>query len=207
MISLFTFTITGLVLGLNGLIPGPLFTLIVAETLRHNIREGIKVAISPLFTDLPIVLFSILVLSRLAEQRIIMGIISLAGSAFLIYLACESISYSGAERVAGAAKPRSLKKGIITNFLNPAPYMFWFSVGAPTFVRALDKGISSAIFFISAFYMTLIGSMVMIAEISGRSRHFLKSRYYVRLIRFLGIMLLIFAVIFIRNGAKYMGWL
>lgn len=204
MTSSLTFLITGFLLGLSGLIPGPLFTLVVTETLRHNIKEGIKVAASPLITDLPIVLVTILILSRLSEQQTVLGIISFAGSAFLLYLAFESVSFKGTEIDPGETRSRSLEKGIITNFLNPSPYIFWFSIGAPTFVRAMDLGIAYAILFIISFYTTLIGSMIIIAIITYKSRNFLSSRYYINLIRSLGVVLLIFAVIFLRNGIKYM---
>ncbi|MBT4876955.1 MAG: LysE family translocator, partial [Desulfobacula sp.] len=39
----------GMVLGLSaGLAPGPLLTLVISETLLHDIRAGIKVAMAPL---------------------------------------------------------------------------------------------------------------------------------------------------------------
>jgi len=45
-----------LVQGFNaGISPGSLSTLIIAQTLRHNLREGMKVAIAPILTDAPIV--------------------------------------------------------------------------------------------------------------------------------------------------------
>lgn len=200
-----TYIISGFVFGLSGLVPGPLLTLVITETLRHNIKEGIKVATSPLITDLPIVLITILILSRLSEQQTVLGIISFSGSAFLLYLAFESISFKGTKIVPGETRPRSLEKGIITNFLNPSPYIFWFSIGAPTFVRAMDLGMVPAILFIISFYTTLIGSMMLIAIITDKSRHFLNSKYYINLIRSLGVVLLFFAVIFLRNGIKYMG--
>ncbi len=56
----------GTVFGLSaGFAPGPLLTLVITQTLRHDIREGVKVAMAPLITDLPIILLSLLVLSRL----------------------------------------------------------------------------------------------------------------------------------------------
>ncbi|MCD6225405.1 MAG: hypothetical protein J7K32_07820 [Deltaproteobacteria bacterium] len=51
-----TFLTAGTILGLSaGLIPGPLLTLVISETLRHNIKAGIKIAVAPLLTDLPII--------------------------------------------------------------------------------------------------------------------------------------------------------
>jgi len=51
---------TGIAFGsAGGLSPGPTMTLVVAQTLRHGLREGLKVAIAPLLTDAPIVILAI----------------------------------------------------------------------------------------------------------------------------------------------------
>ena len=55
---------SGMLLGLSaGLSPGPMLTLVVSQTLRHGIQEGVKVAFAPLLTDTPIVIACLLFLS------------------------------------------------------------------------------------------------------------------------------------------------
>ncbi len=200
-----TYIISGFLLGLSGLIPGPLFTLVVSETLKHGIKEGIKISASPLITDLPIILVTILIFSRLSEIDHVLGIIAFIGSAFLIYLSFESLSFKGISNDSGSRKSHAVKKGVIANFLNPSPYIFWFSIGAPTVVKAYEEGIFYASIFVIIFYLTLIGSKVGIAVVTGKSKSFLSSTCYLYLIRFLGIVLLLFAVIFIRSGLGYFG--
>jgi threonine/homoserine/homoserine lactone efflux protein len=47
---------TGIVLGLSaGLSPGPLMTLVVAESLKGGASAGIRIALAPLVTDAPII--------------------------------------------------------------------------------------------------------------------------------------------------------
>jgi len=203
MSSELTFIISGFILGLSGLIPGPLFTLVVSETLKHGIKEGVKISVSPLITDLPIILITILILSKLSGIDHVLGIIAFAGSAYLIYLAFESMSFKGIGPVSDGQKSHSMRKGIIANLLNPSPYIFWFSVGAPTIVKAFNESIISAALFLATFYLTLVGSKVIIAFITGKSKDFLSSRYYIYLIRFLGVVLLSFAIFFIRSGLQY----
>ena len=61
------FFLIGTLLGLSaGLSPGPLLTLLVTETLRHNSKAGINVAISPIITDLPIILLTVFILGQLS---------------------------------------------------------------------------------------------------------------------------------------------
>jgi len=201
-----TFLFSGVVFGLSaGLSPGPLLTLVISETLKHDIKEGIKVSIAPLLTDLPIVLITILVLSRLSNMLPALGVVSLLGCAFLTYLGYESISFRGVDVDVEQAKPQSVRKGVIANFLNPSPYMFWFTIGAPLVLKALKIGLFSASLFILGFYVFLVGSKVLVAIVVGKSRFFLKSRNYVYTIRFLGVILLVFAVLFLKDSFELFG--
>ena len=46
----------GILLGVSaGVSPGPLFALVIAETLHHGTKAGLRVALVPLVTDMPIV--------------------------------------------------------------------------------------------------------------------------------------------------------
>ena len=80
------------VLGLSaGFSPGPLLALVIAQTLRYGTREGIKVSIAPLVTDAPIIAISVFLISRLAKIHSVLGLISIVGGIFVIYLAWETI--------------------------------------------------------------------------------------------------------------------
>ncbi len=204
MTSEITFLLSGIAFGLSGgLTPGPLLTLVISETLKHGTREGIKISMAPLLTDLPIVFATIFILSRLSDMMPILGTISLLGGLFLIYLGYESISFKGADIDFKYVKPQSMKKGVVANFLNPNPYMFWFTIGAPMVIKAMDKSLVAASIFILFFYFLLVGSKVFVAVVVGKSRFFLKSNNYIYTIRFLGIILFLFAIFFLKDSLKY----
>ncbi len=206
MMEAMGYLISGVVFGTAaGISPGPLLTLVIAETIKHSKREGIKVASAPIITDLPIVMASIYVIAKLSHSDLLLGIISIFGAAFIGYLACESITVKGVELDLGKVKPRSLRKGVITNFLNPHPYLFWIAVGAPVTLKAFEDSFLSAFSFILGFYLCLIGSKVLIALVVDRSKDFLKSSAYVYILRVLGVILLIFSGLFIRDGLKFFG--
>ena len=81
MIQSAAFLFSGIIFGLvGGLSSGPLLTLVISETLKHNRKEGIKVAVAPLITDLPIVLVTVFILSRLSKFNSILGTISFLGA-------------------------------------------------------------------------------------------------------------------------------
>ncbi|WP_243684857.1 hypothetical protein [Methanosarcina barkeri] len=77
MLDLIEFLALGSFLGLAaGTSPGPLLAVTISETLQYGKWEGIKVAVSPLITDLPIVLSVLYVLSHLKSYDFIIGIIA-----------------------------------------------------------------------------------------------------------------------------------
>ena len=135
-----TSLVAGVVLGLSsGLSPGPLLTLVISQTLTHGIKEGIKIAVAPLLTDVPIILIAVFVLTRLAHFQPILGSISLVGGVFVLYLAYDCFRTGRLEVNIQDAEPQSLSKGVLVNALNPHPYLFWVAVGAPMMIRAWGK--------------------------------------------------------------------
>ena len=198
------FLITGILLGLAaGFSPGPLLVLVISETMQHNVRAGIKVAMAPVITDLPIVLLSILVLVKLAAFKQILGWVSLAGGGLVFYLGYQSIRTKAFEIGPEPGVISSpLKKGVLMNLLNPNPYLFWLSVGAPTTVKALSFGYPAVIAFIGSFYLFLVGSKIVLAIATGQSKKFLSWRLYMFTIRVLGVLLMALALFIVWDGFK-----
>ncbi len=206
MNDLYQYLAMGFVFGLSaGISPGPLLTLVVTETLRHGVKEGIKVAIAPLITDIPIILITTFVLSKFTSINFFLALMSIAGGLFIGYLAWESLKTKSVVINIAKAKPQSLQRGIITNALSPHPYLFYFVVGGPIILKAAAINILTPIAFVIAFTATLVGSKIVVALIVEKSRSFLKSTKYIYTMRILGAILLMFAVVFFKEGIHYLG--
>ena len=135
------FVVPGIVLGLAaGLAQGPLLVLVVAYSVRHGTREGVKVAIAPLITGLLIIGLAVLALTRVTQADRFLGAIAIGGATFLAYLSYESLTVGLQSAVADPPGTRSLRTGVIANLLNPHPYLFWLTIGAPTVIRAGESG-------------------------------------------------------------------
>ena len=202
------FLSAGIILGLAaGFAPGPLLVLVISETLRHGIRAGLKVSIAPLVTDVPIILVSLLLLNRLAGYRPVLGCISILGGLFILYLAYESLKTRGVELNLSAVKASSFKKGVVTNALNPHPYIFYMTVGTPIIYRSIQHNILATLSFVGSFLVLLVGSKVVLAMVVERSRSFLKGRLYIWVMRVLGVLLIIFSMVLLRDGLELLGWL
>ena len=198
--------ILGLLLGGSaGFAPGPLLTLVISETLRHGARSGIRVAVAPLVTDLPIILVTLLLLSRLSGLDGVLGVIAIAGGLFVLSMGVESLRVEGVEMGQEAVAPRSFLKGVMANALSPHPYLFWLTVGAPITAKALESGVTPAALFVASFYGALVGSKVLLAVVAGRSRAFLSGRLYRAVLRLLGLLLILLAIALVYDGLERLG--
>ena len=200
-LDIIEFFVLGAFLGLAaGMSPGPLLAITISETLQHGKWEGIKVAVSPLITDLPIILSVFFVLSHLKSYNSLIGLISFSGASYLIYSGVESLKIKPNSIELNSEKKDALKKGVIVNFGNPHPYIFWISIGGPIIIKSLNTHFWAVILFVFGFYSFLVGSKVIIALIVERSKSFINSKYYFSIIRILGIAQIIFGLTFIRLG-------
>ena len=193
--------ISGVVLGVSaGASPGPLLALVISQTLQYGPREGMKVALAPLLTDLPIILVSLLILSRFSEVNWVLALLSLVGGGYVLYLAYESIRAGAVALDEAPAAPQSIRRGGLVNALSPHPYLFWITVGGPLMVGWRAENPAAPAFFILGFYVFLVGTKIGVALVVGRSRRFLSGRLYRYIIRGLGVMLAVFGVLLIRGA-------
>lgn len=198
---------SALILGLAaGFGPGPLTALIISESLKFDFRAGLKVALAPLLTDLPIILISFYFLNEFKDSNLFLGIISLVGGIFVLYIGystfkTKSISLSDKPEI-----PRSMLKGVLVNVLSPHPYLFWFSIGGPIFIKGMQENILGGILFISLFYFLLIGAKITIALIAVKSKRYLHGKAYFITMKVLAILLFVFGLYLIKDGLTLAGW-
>lgn len=189
------FVLAGLVLGLGaGLAPGPLMALVVTTTLASGFRAGVRVAFSPLVTDVVVIAVSVLVVGALPGRAT--AALGVAGGLYVMWLGIEALrdrpvriedrvpvedavpaaaaedaatSAAGADRRTG---PDPLRRGALLNLLSPHPWVFWIAVGGPLLVAAWTSSPLAAVGFLAAFYLLLVGCKVLLAAaVAGGRRH------------------------------------
>lgn len=201
MISMIGYLLAGISLGLTaGFSPGPLFAIVIAQTLRHGLKEGMKAAVSPLITDIPIIFVCLFLLTALSAYKPILGMVSIVGAVFLLYLAYENLKTKEMAVECPAAEANSVFTGAAVNALSPHPYLFWLMVGGPMIMNAYEQGIYSAVIFIISFYFCLVGAKIMLAVAVNKSRVFLAGAAYAYTLKALGVLLIILAFILFKDG-------
>ena len=170
--------LVGVMLGLSaGFAPGPLLALVITQTLKHNVKEGMLTATAPILTDAPIILLSFFILNKLSEFGAVLGLVTAIGGGYVFYLSWETMNTGPVKTEISLIEPRSLRKGILVNALNPHPYLFWVTVGIPFVLKIQGEHPFAAWGFILSFFSLLIGSKILIAVIVGKFRRFLEGRF------------------------------
>ena len=207
--------LAGLVLGLgSGVSPGPLLALAISTTMRRGLRAGLLVVSAPLVTDTLFIVLTVTVISQLSPT-IVAGL-SLVGAAVIAWFAWENAREARRADIAALRTEPPTESGnrltrltrqpllqaATVNVLNPAPWLFWISAGAPLLIGFADQGWGLVIAFLVAFYVAIIGSKALLVVAIAAGRHRLSTRGYRLILAGVAIMLAILAVGLAINGVR-----
>ena len=188
--------IAGATLGLvEGIKPGPLLTMVIRETLSGGLRAGLWTAAAPIFTDGPLVIFSLFAAAWIATNPSALLVITLAGAIFLAQMGYECFGLEPPNMDEDAPPPTgSFLRGIITNLLNPNVYVFWFLIGGPLMASAADEEILAPIAYAITFLVTIMLTKATIAYAIHRASGNISATVYRRLLAICGIVMIGFSL-------------
>ena len=188
--------IAGATLGIvEGIKPGPLLTMVIRETLSGGLRAGLWTAAAPIFTDGPLVIFSLFAAAWIATNPSTLLAITLAGAIFLAQMGYECFGLEPPNMDEDAPPPTgSFLRGIITNLLNPNVYVFWFLIGGPLMASAADEEILAPIAYAITFLVTIMLTKAAIAYAIHRASGNISATVYRRLLAICGIVMIGFSL-------------
>jgi len=202
----------GLTLGLgSGISPGPLLALAVAVTLRRGTRSGIAVAFGPVVTDTLIILLAVTLVRQLPPLAV--ASLSLLGAVVVTWFAFENIKAARDASIPGLhqevpapAQEKSrlrnhpLAQAALVNIVNPAPWLFWITAGAPLLMSYADRRVPLAVAFLIAFYIAIVGGKAIVVIGIGLGRERISGRVYSILLLIIGLLLLVVAALLAWSG-------
>ena len=188
--------IAGATLGLvEGIKPGPLLTMVIRETLSGGLRAGLWTAAAPIFTDGPLVIFSLFAAVWIATNPSALLAITLAGAIFLAQMGYECFGLEPPNMNEDAPPPTgSFLRGVITNLLNPNVYIFWFLIGGPLMASAADEEILAPIAYAITFLVTIMLTKAAIAYAIHRASGNISATVYRRLLSICGLVMMGFSI-------------
>lgn len=192
----------GLSLGVTaGISPGPLMALMISETIKGGKMRGIRVAVAPLITDVPLILIITFVLRYIKNIHSLLGIISLVGSFLLLYFGYRDLQAGKIGLQTGHVRSNSFRKGILTNLLNPHPYVFWLFIGIPFMMKGSN---TERFLFVLFFLSGIVGSKIGITFIVEKGKSFIETKHYHRIIQSLGMVLVFLGLILLKDAIGYL---
>ena len=177
-----------------GLSPGPLLALVITASLRSGLAGGLRVALAPLITDIPIIALSVIFIGYLPPEAL--RWLGTLGGLVVLWIGVETIR--GAQKAVVPSEPgaqadprRELWRGVLVNALNPHPYLFWVTVGGPALVGGWRVSPWHAFAFVVPFYTLLVGSKILIAWLVSWRAGALSQSWYRRVLAGSGILTLL----------------
>jgi threonine/homoserine/homoserine lactone efflux protein len=139
--------------------PGSLQAYFLSQTMRSGWRRTLPSAFAPLVSDGPIILLVLLFLTRTPDW--LLRSLRVAGGVFILYLAFSALVLYRKQQEPRAnvaeSSQKGLSKAVVTNLLNPNPYIFWSLVAGPILIAAWRESSLYGAGFLFGFYGTLIG--------------------------------------------------
>jgi threonine/homoserine/homoserine lactone efflux protein len=154
---------------------GALHNLLMNITLARGWRYGLLIVLCPLLTDAPIILLMLLLLEQLPESAA--GLLPIVGGFFLLWLAWGAWQqyrnppeFATQGQQEGNLSLKTLFKGMMVNFLNPAPYVFWGAVGGALLQDGFSQSVGHGVAFLLGFYGVFLGIMTAFVVVFDRLR-------------------------------------
>jgi threonine/homoserine/homoserine lactone efflux protein len=160
----------GLLLGATAAAqPGPFQAYLLSQVLRNGPRKTVASAFAPLISDGPIIVLTLLVLTRLPGWAL--DGLRVAGGLFLLYLAWGAFrtfrNAATAEPFPPEASSRGVFKAAAMNLLSPNPWIFWATIGGPILITAWQEAPVNAVAYLVGFYVALIGGLLAFIALFG----------------------------------------
>ena len=204
--------------GFSGaLMPGPLLTINIRESLKTGFWAGPKLILGHAFLEAMLVLALLFGLGSIIELQVSKGIISILGGMFLFWMAYGMLFREGKEGLslqAGkeSSPPENTRRmspvltGALISLANPYWSLWWATLGLGFLMQAREIGPSGIAFFYFGhiFADFLWYSLISLAVSKGKT--YLSPKFYRGIIIVCAIFLFYLSFDFFWHTVKIMGF-
>ncbi|HNV93705.1 MAG: LysE type translocator [Euryarchaeota archaeon ADurb.Bin023] len=209
----------GFGVGLSGAIaPGPLFTATIKDTLKYGPLTGPMMCIGHLFVEISIILGLALGVSYVINIPIVRALIGVVGGIGLLYLGYqmikerkkfESISEESIKNI--GANTRELKNdllppiktGFVFTILNPAMFIWWFTIGNSLIMRGLAIGFMGVFMLFIGHWFADVSWYTFLSVSLSKGKKFISKKVYEVILLACGIFLLYLGITFLYESIPY----
>lgn len=193
------------IIALSGaLVPGPLFSITVAESAKRGFIAGPLIIIGHGILEILMIgllIFGVTPFLTAPSTRLI---ISITGGAMLIYMGYSLIKSAKWARFlisaeGGQKGMNPVFSGIVGSISNPYWFIWWITIGLGYLISSLKFGILGIMVFFTGHIMADLGWYSLISFAVAKGKRILGDRGYRFLLYGCGIFLLIFGAWFLKG--------
>ncbi len=220
MSLLFIFT-TAYAVALSGaLVPGPLLTVAIKESIQQGWRSGLLISAGHGLMEIMLLALFALGLNRLLHSQglslWISMIIGIIGGLMLLYMGVDigrnaiagsfAVDFSGAGNTRSAQPAASplepLKSGLLASIANPYLVLWWFTIGALYVTQALRYGLIGLGSFYAGHILADASVLLFVAVAVTTGKKWLMPAAYSVIMGICSLFLMLLAAFFIYGGVS-----
>lgn len=200
--------VTSFMVALSGaLMPGPLFTVCVADAARRGFATGPLLIAGHAILELALVAGVLLGLGPVLKLPAVAGATALLGGLILIWMGAGMLRGAGsltlavsAESAGGAGAASLVVTGVLASLSNPYWILWWATIGLGYLTSGMKYGITGVAVFFAGHIAADFAWYSAISYSISRGRSLFNDSIYRAVIRVCGAGLLVFAVWFLASA-------
>ncbi|HEX3013387.1 MAG TPA: LysE family transporter [Methanobacterium sp.] len=204
MIEIVLFALTSFGVGLSGaLVPGPMFTVTVSDSIKKGFIAGPMVVLGHIMTEILMMIVILAGLGQILGSQTAAFIIGTVGGMVLIFMGYSTsrsnivLSNIKTEED-GIQKYGSFLKGVITSLSNPYFFIWWATIGLAFMFKGLAlAGIIGLLGFSIGHWLADLSWFSVISLASSRGSKFMNDKTYKAVMTICGAFLVLLGIYFI----------
>ncbi|WP_422443564.1 LysE family transporter [Thermoanaerobacterium sp. DL9XJH110] len=211
--NIYAIFLTAFLVGLSGaMMPGPLVTVAINESLKKGLSANLFVSSGHAFMEALVVLALIAGLGDTLDTPSVAGITAVVGSIILFKMAHDMIKEAWLKKIsldmAGAPdKSKSLGPGfagIFATVSNPYWLLWWATIGSNYTALSLKKGVPGVLSFYIGHVLSDFTWLLLVGLMMVTGKKFINDTVYRGLILVMGVFLGIMSIYFFCSGIRFL---
>ncbi|MBI5074723.1 MAG: LysE family transporter [Nitrospirae bacterium] len=202
--NLAVIAVSSFMIALSGaLVPGPLFTITVSESVRRGASTGPLLILGHAILEILIIVLILAGLSPFLKHETTRYVISLAGGGMLVFMGIMILKDLRSVRLdlsaeSGIKEMNLVLTGIVASLANPYWVIWWATIGLGYLVSSMKYGIAGVVVFFLGHIAADLVWYSLISYAAAKGRKIMGEKAYKIVLAACAVFLIFFGAWFIR---------
>lgn len=205
LVEVILFALGSFLVALSGaLVPGPMLTVTISNSLEKGAIAGPLVVVGHVITETVLLLLLILGLGWVIESNTATILIGTIGGLVLIYMGYQISQSSPPHLLENEKAPNkygSVFSGILSSVSNPYFFIWWATIGWAFLLKGMAlAGVVGIIGFLAGHWAADLGIYSVVSVFTSKGSELITERHYKILMYGCGAFMIILGIYFIYNS-------